>query len=259
MNCKNCETALRTDYSFCANCGAKIIRNRITLKNLWYDVTERYFNVDNTFLRTFLHLFTTPEVVINGYIAGIRKKYLNPVSYLGIALTLSSFVVYLMVKASDKIDFDVFGVSGGSTAGMTKVAEFTFDFQALLFIAYIPMMAIAGWICFQDKKYNFTERLVIFMYALAHYSIASFIPSVLILLLKPVIYGNMALVFTLLMYLYAGYTIYRLSNFKGIAYVARVLLFYVLFTIQYFGTSLAIPLYLMITGQINPEDFLPKK
>ncbi len=259
MNCKNCETPLRTDYSFCAKCGAKIIRNRITFKNLWYDVTERYFNVDNTFLRTFIHLFTKPEIVIDGYISGIRKKYLNPVSYLGIALTLSSFVVYLMVKASDKIDFDVFGVSGGSTEGMTKVAEVTFDFQALLFIAYIPMMAIAGWICFESKKYNFTERLVLFMYTLAHYSITSFVPSVLILLIKPLIYGNMALVFTLFMYLYSAYIIKRLTTFKGAAYIARTLIFYMVFTVQYFGTSLAIPLYLIITGQVSPDDFLPKK
>ena len=42
MNCKNCDLPLRTDYSFCSNCGAKVIRNRLTLKNLWYDFTERF-------------------------------------------------------------------------------------------------------------------------------------------------------------------------------------------------------------------------
>ena len=37
MQCRNCGTSLRTDYSFCPDCGAKVIRNRITIKNLLYD------------------------------------------------------------------------------------------------------------------------------------------------------------------------------------------------------------------------------
>ena len=98
MNCKNCQNTLRTDYSYCPDCGARVIRNRITAKNLWYDVVERYFNLDNTFLRTILHLFTQPEIVIGGYINGIRKKYLNPISYLGIAVTLSGALVFIVQK-----------------------------------------------------------------------------------------------------------------------------------------------------------------
>ena len=74
MFCKNCERQLRTDFRFCPDCGAKIIRNRITLKNLWGDVVERVFNIDNTFLKTFGHLFSKPEVVIEGYIEGTRLR-----------------------------------------------------------------------------------------------------------------------------------------------------------------------------------------
>ncbi len=45
MICKNCENSLQTDYSFCPDCGAKVIRNRLTIKNLLSDFIERYFNV----------------------------------------------------------------------------------------------------------------------------------------------------------------------------------------------------------------------
>ena len=103
MQCKNCGNQLRTDYSYCPNCGAKVIRNRITVKNLWFDIVDRYFNLDNTFLKTFLHLFTKPQIVIEGYINGIRRKYLNPISYLGISLTLSGFLVCLLYT-SDAAD-----------------------------------------------------------------------------------------------------------------------------------------------------------
>lgn len=82
MDCKNCNNSLPIACSYCPDCGAKVIRNRLTLKNLWSDVTERFFNLDNTILKTFLHLCTTPDVVIQGYISGVRKKYMNPIGYL---------------------------------------------------------------------------------------------------------------------------------------------------------------------------------
>lgn len=257
MNCKNCETPLRTDYSYCTNCGAKVIRNRLTLKNLGYDFSERYFNVDNTFLRTFLHLFSKPQVVIEGYLSGIRKKYLNPVSYLGIALTLSGLIVYLMKKKSDKINLDVFD-SGVNASATTPVFEFTMDFQAILFALYIPMMAIAAWLVFENKKYNFTERLVVFMYTLAHYSLFIFVPSIILLLFIPELYGIFTMFFLSLMYVYSAYVIYRIANLKGINYWARVLLFFVLFTVFYFSLSIAIFIFMLITGDISIEDFAPK-
>lgn len=258
MNCKNCEKPLRTDYSFCANCGAKIIRNRLSFKNLWFDITERYFNVDNTFLKTFLHLFSKPEVVIEGYIEGIRRKYLNPVSYLGIALTLSGFIVFLINKYSNQIDFDVFE-SGMDSDAMKPLMDFTMDFQAILFVLYIPMMAIASWLAFEGKKYNFTERLVVFMYTLAHYSLFVFVPSILLLIVVPELYGKFSMVFLLAMYLYSAYVIKRITKLKGINYWARVILFFVIFTIFYFSLSLVIMIFLMISGEISIQDFAPRK
>ena len=108
MTCKNCDTRLRTDFLYCPACGGKVIRNRITIKNLWTDVLERYFNLDNTFVNTFVHLFSKPEVVIEGYLQGLRRKYLNPISYLGIALTLSGVQIFLMSKSIDLLDFDFY-------------------------------------------------------------------------------------------------------------------------------------------------------
>ena len=88
MNCKNCNTSLIEGNDFCGFCGAKVIRNRLTIKNLLAHFSEQFLNYDNQFLKTFLHLFTKPEVVIGGYIDGTRKKHVNVISYFAIALTL---------------------------------------------------------------------------------------------------------------------------------------------------------------------------
>lgn len=256
MQCKNCDSTLRTDYSYCPDCGAKVIRNRLTVKNLWYDAIERYFNIDNTFLRTFVHLFSKPEVVIVGYIDGIRKKYLNPISYLGIAITLSGLLVFFMRKNSGQFDMDILG-TGQSQPFQDKFWDVVLDYQAIFFVLYIPMMAISGWLNFQAKKYNFSERVVIFMYTLAQYSLGIFIPSLLLLILLPNFYMKFSFVALLFMYLYSAYVIKRISNEKGIELWSKVFIFWFFFTIFYMSLSIIIPIILLVTGNVQVEDFRP--
>ncbi|MAU15889.1 MAG: hypothetical protein CMH46_10160 [Muricauda sp.] len=256
MNCKNCDTRLRTDFLYCPACGAKVIRNRITFKNLWVDFLERYFNLDNTFIRTFVHLFTKPEVVIEGYLQGIRRKYLNPISYIGIALTLSGIIVFLMAKSIDFMEFDILE-TGSQTVYQEKLMGFILDYQALIFIIFIPLMAISGWLCFDKKKYNFAERMIIFMYALAHFSLFSFIPSVLVLLFIPEHYVNFSLIASLAIIIYTSYTIIRISSSKGIALISRLFLFYFILAVLYLLTSILIPVIMLLIGEIRIEDFLP--
>lgn len=256
MKCKNCSNTLRTDYLYCPTCGGKVIRNRITVKNLWFDILDRYFNVDNTFIRTFIHLFTKPEIVIEGYLQGLRKKYLNPISYLGIAITLSGFIVFMMTKSVGSMDFDIFDV-GVQTVYQEKMMDFILDYQALFFIFFVPLMAVAGWLCFDQKKYNFAERTTIFMYTLAHFSLFSFIPSIVTLIFAPQFYLSFSLIGSLSMLVYAGYVVIRISSSSGMALVARLLLFYFFLGILYFMLSALIPLIMFLTGELSLDDLKP--
>jgi predicted amidophosphoribosyltransferase len=56
MNCKNCGTALTSENNFCNSCGAKVIHNQLTLKNVFEDFSEQFLNYDNKFLQTFIAL-----------------------------------------------------------------------------------------------------------------------------------------------------------------------------------------------------------
>ena len=82
MDCKNCGTILTSENNFCNFCGAKVIHNRLTVSNLFEDFKEKFLNVDNAFLRTFISLFKRPDDVINGYIEGTRKKYINVINFI---------------------------------------------------------------------------------------------------------------------------------------------------------------------------------
>ncbi|MHA7864320.1 MAG: DUF3667 domain-containing protein [Flagellimonas marinaquae] len=247
---------MRTDYLYCPACGAKVIRNRITIKNLWTDFLERYFNLDNTFIRTLVHLTTKPEVVIEGYLQGIRRKYLNPISYMGIAITLSGLIVFLMVKSGDAINFNMIN-NGVTTKYQEKLMDFILDYQALIFLLFVPMMTIAGWLCFDQKRYNFAERTIIFIYSLGHYSVIIFLPSILLLLFMPEQYVNFSLIAMLLMMVYTTYVIVRISKSRGVKLIVRLLLFYFILLVLYLGFSIFLPLFLLLIGELKVEDFLP--
>lgn len=90
MRCKNCNDSLRTDYQFCPACGAKVIRNRLSISSLIEDFKDRFLNIDNTLFRTVTHLFTKPDVVILNYINGVRDRYLNPVCYITLSLAFAA-------------------------------------------------------------------------------------------------------------------------------------------------------------------------
>lgn len=93
MNCKNCNTNLAVEQNYCFECGAKVIRNRLTLANIFSEVKEHLFQYDNKLLQTFILLFKKPEAIIVSYIEGVRKRYVNPISFFGVALTLSGLYV----------------------------------------------------------------------------------------------------------------------------------------------------------------------
>ncbi|MFS4493794.1 DUF3667 domain-containing protein [Maribacter sp. 2308TA10-17] len=254
MECKNCERPLRTDYSFCSNCGARIVQNRLTFKNLWYDVTERYFNVDNTFIKTFLHLFTKPEIVIGGYIQGIRKKYLNPISYLGIALTLSGILLFVLRKfALDKIDLEAFG-SSMKTETTRKILNASLDISSFTFLLYIPLIAIAGWLIFNKKNYNLSEYSVAAIYAIAHYSIMSFPFSLALSLLAPENYLSYSFVFIAIM---AGYITYVVNRIHG-KDLGLSLVFIMIFGIGFLMVSVFLNIIFLITGILTFQDLMPQ-
>ncbi|MEJ2162903.1 MAG: DUF3667 domain-containing protein, partial [Robiginitalea sp.] len=130
MICKNCEGSLRTDFGYCPQCGAKIVGKRLTFRGILSDFVIIVFDIDNSFIRTFTHLFSKPEAVINGYISGVRKKHLNPISYMGIALTLSGLIVFLIQKYYRSL----FDFTGGNTnvnpVFSEKWSDIVFDFNA---------------------------------------------------------------------------------------------------------------------------------
>lgn len=264
-NCKNCNTQLLSKNDFCPNCGGKVIRNRLTIKALFAHFSEQFLNYDNKFLKTFLHLFTKPEEVIDGYINGTRKRYVNVISYFAIALTVAGLHLFILQKFfPEMMDFSAMIMEGQEdmfdASSMNKILEY----QSLLMMAYIPFLALISKIVFFNiKKYNYTEHVVMFVYIIAQTSIISAIIAVFAAVFG-ITYGEISFALLLPLFIYITYCLKKLYNLnlkrifiKTLIFIPIFLLFY-LVSILLFGLSYVI--YIVVTGNLQEfmETFKPK-
>jgi len=258
MNCKNCHTELQEKDDYCRSCGGKVIKNRLSFRNLFEHLSETFFNYDNKLLRTYIQLFKDPEDVTDGYIKGVRKKYVNPISYLGIALTLTGIVIFIMKRIQFKVNYDIFN-TGINENYMTKVQAFTTEYSSIIFLSYIPLLVAASWLMLKNRNYNITERTVTFIYLISQSSITTILPSIVILLVIPQFYVNYSFFLTIFLVAYLAWSMYKISKLKGIEFIGQVMVFIVLFGIIYIAYSIGLVIMGLITGYFEFSDFMPDK
>lgn len=228
-HCKNCNHLLDPDRDFCPNCGAKVIRNRLTLRNLWDDFSEQFLNYDNKLLQTFIMLFRKPEEVIGSYIGGTRKKYVNVVSFFALALTLSGIQIFVVRKFfPDSLDITAF--LPDNAAQPTIDMDWVYDYQSIMALINLPIYAIIARITFIGrKKFNYTEHLVIMTYIMGQFTIVSFFTVSLGVFLGGNFYilNNFAILFLAIYTIYCYRRLYPLTLlqcFKRIAIFLLVML-----------------------------------
>lgn len=240
MNCKNCDTSLIEKQNFCFECGAKVIRNRLTLKNIAHDINEQFFNIDNRFLKTFIHLFKNPESVINGFISGTRKKYINVIQYFAISLTLVGIQIFLMnTFFKDAIEIDDIIGDGFKNLQNQKDNPFSpsnFDYaqinnyQSVFYVLSVPFSAISSWLAYKiigEKRFNFTEHIVINLYYSAQIVIISSVLTILFLCLG-INYVTITYLITIITFIYFFYVLKRVFNFTFLNALAGFLLILVI-------------------------------
>ena len=258
MTCKNCENSLRTDFMFCPSCGAKTDAGRITFKKLFADIKERFFDLDNTIFRTIKTMTVRPEEVIGLYTDGVRRRFMNPMSYLGIALGLSGILFFIIQKLGiDLIDLEFLGQESNVPAN-EKVMNAIWEFSNFIFLMYIPVIAFAGFLSFNSRGYNLPEHFVSAIYTLAHISIITFPISLAIILFAPSVYMGYAFFNLFLMVAFSAFVLIRLHRYDKMGIVLiRTLVFVVLLIIGYFAVSIGIHVLLLLSGVVEFSDYLP--
>ena len=248
-SCQNCDKKLLPEANYCLNCGAKITNSRITLRNTATEFSEQYFNIDNTFLRTFSTMFSAPQKVINGYLNGMRRRYLNAANYFALALTLSGIQVFITTK---------FYPEALTPKGLAKaeqqIAESIqslMDYQSIIFFATIPLLAMIAYIVFFTlKKHNFAEHFVIQLYAYSHCAIVSSVLTIVMLFLGLDIQMT-SLLFIPLYIIYYIYTYQRIYDLTAKGLMLRTLYFLAIGFTIYVIIVISTVLLFYLTGNMN--------
>ncbi|WP_323788799.1 DUF3667 domain-containing protein [Psychroserpens sp.] len=236
MDCKNCNTPLASDQKFCSECGAKVINNRLTIKHITSEFSSQFLNYDNKFLKTFFDLFTKPEAVIDGYIKGTRKKYINVIQYLAISLTLLGLQLFILNKFFPDFYNAVFTDSQNLFAMypeenreemekfMTSYYSFINEYQSLIYVIGIPLTAFVTRLTFlREKLYNFTEHIVLNTYITAQYVVFSFFAYLFFAIFNLNI--SILVTLSLLLYvLYYGFVFYKTHKLSIATIILRFLL-----------------------------------
>ncbi len=269
MNCKNCNTSLSVNtISYCLNCGARIIRNRLTFKGLLKQAGEEFFNLDNRLLKTFSHLITKPQEVINGYIKGTRKKYVNPISFVAISIALSGIQFFIInsffnnfientnTQTTQNINSDV------TNQLIKEWMAFIGDYAGIIAFMTIPLMALISYFVFYNiKKYNFVEHNVIYLYTYAVISVLGVLLTVIFFFFRNVIDNWLSLVSIIsmpVMILYNFYILKKLHNIGFLRMIWKTIWFlivgFIIYILVIIVFSLLFFVYLKLGGEM--PDFL---
>ncbi len=256
MNCKNCSAPLEDDAGFCSYCGARKIDERISTKFLFQEILDKVLSVDNKLLKTFIHLFTKPEEVINGYISGIRKRYYNPFSYLLISITISGIYFYLlrdvMIDAFSSPDSEN---PFNQTDFMTNLVDFMTDYQAFFTVLNIPIYGFISYLVFYNRnKYNFYEHLVIYLYAASHTIVFSFIIVTPFYFISEDLTATTSVAMSVLTMVYFSYVLIRLFKLKFWQFIVKGLFFTVIASAVFMFLGILMNVVMMIS--IGPEEYL---
>jgi hypothetical protein len=254
MICKTCENSLRSDFDYCPACGSKVIRNRLTLKNIWQDLSFQVFNLDNTFFKTFRHMFSRPDIVIESFIHGARKKYMNPISYFAIAITLSGLLFYVLRNW-----YGVILTENSFNPEASSKMDFVFDYQGLLSYMIMPIYALMTWILFFDKKkLNYSEHLVANAYITAQVSFVQILICLPLFGFFEINYQNFNWLFLVFSVVFQFFVFKRLFDLGLGNTLLRGFAYLILLLIVFIGIGILVFLIGMLTGNINLDDFRPK-
>ena len=231
MECKNCSFQLQENDDYCNSCGAKVIRNRLTLKNLFEHFSEEFLNYDNKFLQTFIRLFRKPEDVIGSYINGTRKKYVNAVGYFAVAVTVSGFFYFVFLKYfPDAFNFstNLYNIDEEQAKITSDFSKSIFEYQSFIFFVSIPIFALISRLIFlKNKKYNFSEHLIINLYTYSHIALTVTVVYFLTIWYQPVFVVVMLLA-SLFQIVFFAYVLKRLYSLTLSQILLKILLFFLL-------------------------------
>lgn len=265
MTCKNCTYILNAGDQFCNSCGAKVVKERITLKKLLMEMVSNVFGFDTKYLITLKMMILNPKEVLEDYLSGVRKKYVNPFAFLAIGTAISLLIFNIFPESFIEIQSNIGGkgiaelrvLANQDLAALEGISEkelkqlkirqnsaktqllFQDNFMRV-FLKYFNIMAFVFLIFYAllskwtyKKPYNLGEHIVINAFTQGVTMWFTLLMFCLSLMISPSFY----IYSTLLMFIYYWYVLSRLHDIsfgKSIVKFFRFLLVLMMISLLFF-------------------------
>ena len=153
QRCANCDVAVGEGQRFCGHCGQRMVRGRLTLREVGHDLVHAITHADHSIFSLIKELTLRPGVVASEYVAGKRKKYFGPFAFLFILVGLASFVTLLS------------GVEWfAPVPGDNPARQFLQQHFNLVVLIQAPVLALLCQMLFWSRRLHFAEHLVLSAY-----------------------------------------------------------------------------------------------
>lgn len=282
MNCKNCATELENDAQFCNYCGAKVIKERITLRELVSLFINDIFGVDSRFFRTLKEMTIHPDRVLNEYLSGVRKRYVNPFAFMAVAVGISLIVFKYyeqdfidfnsefnkesieQLKVDANIDLSQFknlsqeefkkkelkkSMAQNQLKFMDGYMDYMLNYYNIMMFLFLPFYAMLSKWTYR-KTHNYGEHIIMNTYIIGLTTFGSLIFFGLALLINSKIY-SFSFLFTILYYLFALGKLYKHSFWKHILKLLRFALGLLIIFVIIILISIGVGIVLGATGMVN--------
>lgn len=153
--CANCDSLLTGNY--CGQCGQSARSSRrLNFRDVLTQCAEAVLDAEAAFPATLIGLCTEPGKLCSDYVSGKRKRYLNPFTYLLIAITAQVIISKML------------SLAGWKTLHSNAEALPEEAMTWMLLLANLPLAIAWTWI-FKKSGRNLAENYVLGLYITAQF------------------------------------------------------------------------------------------
>lgn len=196
-DCVNC--GQHFEGFFCPKCGQRKIEGRFTFKESAGWIFDKIFNLERGIFFTIRELFIHPKEMIDNYLQRATVRYMHPFRFVFLLATISALATILsgtfessqmMEGMEGYVDGFNESASDRNKASIEKgivIIETVKKYLAFIMLANIPVNALASFLVYFRRRYNYTEHLILNCY-LYGFSIIVSLPLFLVMLLENGLY-----------------------------------------------------------------------
>ncbi len=169
--CRSCGKHI--DGNYCGECGEEKFHS-LRLKEILPKILVETFSVKSRLWTTFLGLIWRPGKLAREYVLGVRKKYVNPIRYYLVFLTLYLLFFYSLndgFQAYYDLPLFKYLEPGHFDANSVRMMEKVKNYQQVLYqylvFLQIPTLTLLTYIFFRKAKFTVAEHTAINLFVLS--------------------------------------------------------------------------------------------